>query len=330
MNLKPPSFTVVKAIPGFLQYKAAEGLSPRTLEIYQQHLALWHEYVGDVAVSQVTSPQIRDFLVWLRAGYKPRRIAGGDQPLAPKTVRNFWVTLSAFFTWASEEFGIPSPVKGVHAPKFEETPVEPFKREDVEQLLKAADYMREAKTSVRQSFTMRRATANRDHAIILFLLDTGLRASELCALDVGDVDLKSGKVVVKHGVGGGAKGGKGRVVFLGKACRRTVWRYLSEREDGEDLDAPLFISRLDHRMNKGVLRQLIVGLGEKVGITKCHPHRFRHTFAITYLRCRGDVFTLQSLLGHSTLEMVQHYAKIAQMDIEQAHRRASPADNWHL
>ena len=135
---------------------------------------------------------------------------------------------------------------------------------------------------------------------------------------------------VKHGRLGGAKGGKGRTVFLGKATRRALWRYLAGREDGDDPEAPLFTCKYDRPMNKDALRLLIVHLGRKAQVKKCHPHRFRHTFAIAYLRAGGDVFTLQALLGHSTLDMVRHYARIAEIDIQQAHRRASPADNWRL
>ncbi len=176
-------------------------------------------------------------------------------------------------------------------------------------------FSREANTTERQRFTMRRATAKRDRAIILTLLDTGLRASELCALKIGDVEQKTGRVHVKHGVSGGAKGGKGRTVFLGKAARHAVWRYLADREDGEDSDAPLFVGKLNHSLNKDALRHLMSELGAKAQVNKCHPHRFRHTFSITYLRSGGDVFTPQSLLGHSTLDRVQHYARIAEVDI---------------
>jgi site-specific recombinase XerD len=78
------------------------------------------------------------------------------------------------------------------------------------------------------------------------------------------------------------------VIALGKAARRVLWRYLAEREDGEEPGAPLFLVKYDRPMNKNALRLIIVHLGQKAGVKKCHPHRFRHTFALTYLRADTD------------------------------------------
>jgi len=262
----------------------------------------------------------------------PRRITGNNsKKLAPKTVYNIYVSLASFFTWASREFQIDNPLKNIPRLRVpEDVPVEPFKKEEIELLIKACDFCGEAVTGRRRKFVMQRFTSKRDKAILLTLLDTGLRASELCALRVEDVDMKSGRVSVHPGEAGKAKGGKGRVVYIGKSARRFLWRYLADREDGNDPDVPLFVGKFNRSFNRDALRQLINSLGAKVGIKKCHPHRFRHTFAITYLRAGGDIFSLQKLLGHASLEMVQHYAKLAEVDIQEAHRRASPADNWRL
>ena len=177
------SLLLSKAITGFIQYKAAEGLSPTTLTSYEHDLKLWLEYMTDMPVNWIKTPKVRDYFVWLRTDYEPRRITGDHQALAPKTIRNFYISLSAFFTWASTEFDLPNPIKAIPAPKFEEPPIEPFTKDEVEALLKACESSKEVQPSNRRKFTMRRATGRRDQAIILTLLDTGLRASELSRLE---------------------------------------------------------------------------------------------------------------------------------------------------
>ena len=329
MNNRSSGLRVSDSIEGFLQFKLAEGLSPRTVVGYRHDLKEWLNYAGDKDIIQVNAQEIRAFLIYLRTGYKPHRFSSDLSALSPKTIRNYWVSLAALFSWLGREFDLPSPMANVPAPRFSKAEIEPFKQEEVVALLKACDFKREARTTMRRCFTMRRATALRDRAIILVLLDTGLRSSELCALNLGDVEIKTGKIIVRHGPAGGSKGGRGRTVYLGNTARHSLWRYVVTRKDKADEGAPLFTAGY-RSLNRDSLRHLVARLGEVAQIRKCHPHRFRHTFAITYLRCGGDVFTLQRLLGHGSLEMVQHYSRLAQIDIEQAHRRASPADNWRL
>ena len=71
-------------------------------------------------------------------------------------------------------------------------------------------------------------------------------------------------------------------------------------------------------------------MGAKAGVQNCHPHRFRHTFAVNFLRNGGNAFELQMALGHMTLQMAQTYLALAQADLDAAHRKASPVENWRL
>jgi integrase/recombinase XerD len=154
MNRRPLGLKLDKALTGFLQHKAAEALSPNTLIAYEHDLKLWIRYAGDVDVCQVTTQNLRAFLAWLHTDYKPHRFSGSEHPLAAKTVHNVWITLSSFFTWATAEFEMPNPMKAVAAPHFEKAPVEPFSKDDVDALLKACEFSREANTTERRRFSV--------------------------------------------------------------------------------------------------------------------------------------------------------------------------------
>jgi integrase/recombinase XerD len=101
-------------------------------------------------------------------------------------------------------------------------------------------------------------------------------------------------------------------------------------EDGirRALGDGLVIIQQGRALNIHRLWHIVVGISKRANVSNARPHRFRHTFAVQFLRNGGDIFTLHMLLGHSSLEMVKHYAKLAAIDAEQAHRRASPADHW--
>ncbi|MEK7278659.1 MAG: site-specific integrase [Chloroflexota bacterium] len=81
MKRRPPGFLLSKAITGFLQYKAATALSPRTVEGYDHDLKKWLAYTGDKEVANITTQDLRAYLVWLSTGYKPRRFNGETHPL---------------------------------------------------------------------------------------------------------------------------------------------------------------------------------------------------------------------------------------------------------
>ena len=123
------------------------------------------------------------------------------------------------------------------------------------------------------------------------------------------------------------------MVFVGNRTGQAIWKSLVPRLDGIQDDDSLFVVGKEddwRSMSRHVLGRLLKRIGERAGVDAVNPHRFRHTFAITYLLNDGDVFTLQALLGHSDLTMVKRYARIAQIDCATTHRKASPVDNWRL
>lgn len=318
-----------QAADGFLLSLRAGGYSRATVDLYRYVMDCLVAYLADPPLNQIKPNDLKKYFVYLQDEYKPRRKAPSGKALSGSTLQNHWKAIRSLYNWATEEELIKSrPDEKLKLPENNPRAVLPLTEAEVKALLKAAEYTREAKPGNRSSFSMHRATAARDTALILLLLDTGVRAGEAGRLLVEDVDLKTGEVTV-HPYGNSKRKTKARSVFLGKSGQKAVWRYLATRPDAQK-DDPLFLSITGRPMDANSIRCLLVDLGEKAGISHVHPHRLRHTFSIQYLKNGGDVFTLQRLLGHASLDMVKHYLEIAAVDAQNAHRRASPADNWHL
>ena len=215
-------------------------------------------------------------------------------------------------------------VRRIKPPKPEERVITPYTFEEVKLMLASVERSKRY-TRPGQGW-QDRATLEpeRARAIILFLTDTGVRAEELCSIKVRHVDKKLMRVKVF------GKGAKDRYVSFSSRTAQALWRYLASRENVQD-DQYLFASRgSSGQLNRSRLLKMLVSIGNRAGVKGVNTHRFRHLFAIQYLRNRGDAYTLQRLLGHSTLDMVKRYLSIVQADIDDAYKGASPVGNWNL
>lgn len=304
-----------QAVEGFLMARRADGYSPQTVDQYAWALSMLVKFM-DKPLRQVDTEDLRRFMASVQ----------DNQQLSRTSVFHIWKAIRAFYKWTSSEGLSERPDKLLTKPRYAYREIQPLSEAEIKALLKAIDRTKPSEGK-RKPFTMPRSTAHRDRAIIMLLLDTGLRASELCRLTVKDLDLHNGTITVRPHLSGIKS--RPRIIPIGNVTKKALWRYLAVRNTEYKGDE-LFFSREGHPMDRNSLRKLLNRLGERAGVPNVHPHRFRHTFAIQYLRNGGDVFTLQRILGHTTLSMVQHYLALADADAQSAHRRASPVDNWRL
>lgn len=161
-------------------------------------------------------------------------------------------------------------------------------------------------------------TIKRDRALILLMVDTGARRSEVCALNWEDANISTGLVTIKEG-----KGGKTRSVVVGLETRRALLAY--RRELNPEPHKPLFQTEDGRRFLVMGFRSIFDRLSERSGV-KVNPHALRRTFATLSLKAGMNPLHLQALMGHSTLEMTRKYISMVDDDLIVAHREHGPID----
>jgi site-specific recombinase XerD len=290
-------------IDEYLAALKVAGRSPRTIDWYRDFLREFVRFVerdGRAATGgDLQAPVVRRWLLSLQS--RPRR-------LAPISVAGRVRTLKAFGTWVASELDLASnPLRAVPLPRVPDQLVPSLRDPEIIALLRAVEGSRDPE---------------RDRAIVLLLLDTGVRVSEAASLRIGDVDLAEGRCRVL------GKGGRERVVPIGRRARKALRAWMIHRRGVRDDDS-LFTGPAGHRLTARGLYQLIHRLAERAELqTRCSPHVLRHTFARSFLTNGGDVFSLQRILGHSpsSIQVTRRYVDLLDDDLRAVHRHASPAD----
>lgn len=288
--------------------------SGRTIENRRDVIRKLEWFLRQKAHESCGTRELRSFLAYVVRGHQDEGGRWGNpactKPVKPSTTVSYFNILRSFCAFLVEQGELDaSPMAAMKAPINRDDDVIPFTPEQFEALVAAAK---------------RSTHPKRNEALLWLMVDTGARASEVCELVMKDVDL-SGKRCSVQG-----KGQKTRNLPFGRKCRTALWNYL--RHEPREPGQRVFISDRGHTpgepLTRSGLGQIVRKLGKVAGLeaVRCSPHTFRHTFAIEFLRDGGDVFTLQALLGHESLEMTQKYLRIAKADVEAQHRIHSPGD----
>lgn len=289
-----------REIAEFLIDRQSRNLAAKTLRWYGEGLQKWRAYIverGVTATAEVKPHHVRRFLVDLQdAGHVPGGVAG------------IYSTVRMFITWYGKEFapdGWRNPLQNIAAPKRTQEQKSP---------IAIADFKKMLATVKPKTFA-----GARDRAILLTLLDTGMRLQEMTDLNVGDVS--GGQVAIRSG-----KGRKTRIVFIGATTKRALAAWLQHHPDPSE-DAPMWARDDGERLSRDGVRQVIRRMADKAGIKEPGLHDFRRAFAVNFLNNGGDVLSFQRLMGHSNTSVTSRYVKMAAADLKRTHAKASPVDN---
>lgn len=282
------------SLADFLSYLASErGLSPHTIESYGRDLSYFLKVVQKELVA-INEEDLAKFLSHLKA-----------KKVASATFCRAFIAIKVFFRFLKKEGLIPVNITYyLETPKVWQLLPEVMHHEEVERLLQAPD--------------LTQRIGIRDRAMLHLLYAAGLRVSELCGLNIYDLDDQFVRVR--------GKGGKERLVPVAKEAILAVDLYLTEYDPlrGEK-EGALFLSSRGKRIDRIEVWKSVKRYAKKALITKkISPHSLRHSFATVLLENGADLRVIQELLGHATIATTDRYTHLTQKRLHEDFDRFHP------
>ena len=311
---KKPTPTISELISRYELSNMSDGKSPKTVSWYSDILHSFGKYLDTRRqpqnLSSFTIENVRSYILYLRQKskyeghpYTPKQ----NTLLSPKTIQCHVRGLKAFSTWLNLEGHTGENRLGnLKLPRAPTRIMEPLTPQEIHKVVGSID-----KNS---------STGARNYAMLVTLFDTGLRASEIANITLGNLNLKDGYIKAM------GKGAKERIVPIGKLVQMTLWSYIDKARPASDNCSNLFLSHSGKPITVNTVKLLFSRLAKSSGVERLHAHLCRHTFAINYLLNGGDVFSLKEILGHTTLAMVNHYLHFTTSQITAQHHKYSPMD----
>jgi len=297
---KSNAYDIRKWMQSFIIDRRTSQVSKQTIKFYNVEFRRFLAYcdTGQVRfIESISAEFLREYLLHLaETGRNPGGVNAGYR------------AIKSFLLWYESEVepeGWKNPIRKVKTPRMDIKPLDPVELDAVQKLIDTCrtDNLLDA----------------RDRALFMFLLDTGARAFEVCAVDIDDVDLLQGTVAIRKG-----KGGKPRLVCIGKKTRKAIRQYLRIRGG---TNRAVWVTKDGERLTYWGLNQILRRRAARAGIDKPGLHDFRRAFALNCLRAGLDVYSLQRLMGHADLQVLRRYLAQTDTDIQEAFAKASPVDN---
>jgi len=310
-----------KLIEGYRLCARSEGISENTILLTARAVSYFNSFLTasglPTNVESIGVSEIRRFVLHLKEVQRFEShpfIKSRDRKLTGHTINCYLRSISAFWSWLIREGFIDrNPFSKTKMPKAPKKIITPFTEEQIQRLFLTIDTSSVA--------------GIRTYTMILTLLDTGIRLGELIGLKTDDVDLRNQTLKVF------GKGAKERRIPVGKRLVSALWKYQRCRpQPATGLIDNFFLTQDGWPLTKNRVETIIKDLGKKAGLqgVRCSPHTFRHTFCIQFLRNGANLFSLQQITGHSSLEVLRGYVALAESDVKTAHAKFSPADNLNL
>ncbi len=297
INLRQQSVDLESGISMFLEEKKDNNLSESTIEYYDYVLSkAFLPIIGNVNVHDINKATVTDFI-------RKTKKTGVQVSTINVRLRG----IRAFLNYLEEE-GYSQPVK-VKMLRDIEKSVQTFTKEHIDLLAR--------KPKIKQFCDIR------DWAMIMFLLATGIRLSSFVNIKIKDVNLVQRELLITH-----TKNKKELLLPASKSLMKILNEYLVYRKGSEN--DYLFCNAYGEKIPKRSVQDRIKKYCKaRLGVTSIRysPHTFRHTFAIFFLRKGGDIFTLQSLLDHATLDMTRKYLNLLPEDLRREYNDKNILDN---